>query len=259
MLEAGWFLHLFLVTPAAFLAGAVNALAGGGSFLTLPALMMIGVPGTHANATSAAAVLPGYMGGAAGFQKELAGYDRAILIKYCLYAMTGSVVGASLLILTPYRMFDFIVPLLLLVATLLFAFNKTLMVRLKLQSGDGQPLVPPFGGMFVVAVYGGYFNGGLGIILLALFTAIGMKDIHIMNGLKSVISFILSLVSVTCFIIAGLIEWQYAIPMMGAASLGGFVGAKLSKQLSREFVRTLVTLIGFFMTGWFIYRLVSSS
>src|SRR5690554_1307728 len=182
---------------AALLAGTLNTLAGGGTFLTFPALVLAGVPPVAANATSAVAVFPGYFGGALGFKRELKRFSgRQIGLLVCV-TIVGAAIGSALLMVSSNRLFSMIVPLLLLVATLAFTFGESIQ---KL-AGRSQGLLRPFGilGILLVSIYGGYFNGGLGIVLLALFALWGLTDIHAMNGLKNGQSFVLSAVSVVIF------------------------------------------------------------
>lgn len=164
-------LDLSVLFFAAFGAGVLNAIAGGGSFLTFPALVFTGVPPIAANATSAVAVFPGYLSGAAGFKEELRSYDRRSLVVLTCLSVLGGVFGALLLLVTPSEVFSFVVPWLLLFATLLFAFDKQLRA---LTISDGS--VGFWGrtvSTLIVTTYGGYFNGGLGIVLLALFSELG--------------------------------------------------------------------------------------
>lgn len=248
---------LIITGCAAFVAGVINAIAGGGSFFTFPALVLVGVPGIMANATSAIAVLPGYIGGALGFSKEIAGFDRKALGIFCLLSVCGAFIGASLLLVTSREIFDVIVPFLLIAATLLFAFNQKIIQFLKQIPRENQdkPIIHPYMGLFAVSVYGGYFNGGLGILLLALFAIIGLSDIHMMNGLKSLLSFVLSLMSAVTFTVAGLVDWNYAAIMMVMATLGGYIGAKWSKRLSKQLVSWIVITTGTITSIIFLYRL----
>lgn len=237
-----------LVVPivAACLAGMLNTIAGGGTFLTFPALVLAGVPPVAANATSAVAVFPGYFGGALGFKRELASFERRQIFTLLAVTILGAAIGSALLMVSSNSLFSTIVPLLLLVATLAFTFGD----RIQKLAGRSPGLLRPFGviGILFVSIYGGYFNGGLGIVLLALFALWGMSDIHSMNGLKNGQSFVLSAVSVLLFAAAGLVVWQHALPMMIAASVGGYLGAPLSRLLPKAVVRGLVTGIGALMT-----------
>jgi len=245
-------LDLTILFTAAFLAGVLNAIAGGGSFLTFPALVFTGVPPIPANATSAVAVFPGYLSGAAGFKEELRSYDRRALLVLTGLSIIGGVAGALLLLVTPSEVFSFVVPWLLLFATLLFAFDKKLRAMAR-REGEGGA----FGrtaATLAVTTYGGYFNGGLGIVLLALFSGLGFRDINLMNGLKNALSFILSGASVVTFALAGIIYIQEAAVMMVAATIGGYAGARLARRLPVQAVRAIVIVVGLGMTLAFLLR-----
>lgn len=240
---------IILVIFAGLGAGIINAIAGGGSFLTFPALVFTGVPTIAANATSAVAVFPGYLSGALGFLKELKSYPRGKVVILLGLSILGGILGSFLLLVTPASVFSFVIPWLLGFATLLFAFGKQ--VSAWAASGSGQGGVVGHIATLVVCIYGGYFNGGLGIVLLALFSALGMRDMNLMNGLKNVMSFALSGASVVTFTLAGIVVWPQAIVMMIAATVGGFIGAKLARRMSVTLVRTIVVVIGVVMTTIF--------
>ena len=240
---------LAIIIGAAFFAGVLNAIAGGGSFLTFPALVFIGVPPIAANATSAVAVFPGYLSGAAGFKSEIRSFDRRELFSLLCLSVMGGVAGALLLLVTPSEVFSFIAPWLLLLATLLFAFDKK--IRNWTQSERGVNPVGKTVATLAVTTYGGYFNGGLGIVLLALFSALGFRDINLMNGLKNVLSFILSGASVVTFLLAGIVYLREGAIMMIAATIGGYVGAKLARKLPESVIRPLVIVVGLGMTAVF--------
>lgn len=241
-----------VISIAAFLAGVLNAIAGGGSFLTFPALVFVGVPPIPANATSAVAVFPGYLSGAAGFLAEIRAFDRRELFTLLGLSILGGVLGAVLLLVTPSAVFSFIVPWLLLFATLLFAFDKKL--RTWTRSDQGSKPVGKTVATLAVTTYGGYFNGGLGIVLLALFSGLGFRDINLMNGLKNALSFILSGASVVTFLIAGIVYMKEAAIMMIAATIGGYVGARLVRKLPISVIRTIVIVVGIGMTVIFFSR-----
>ncbi|MFC6672213.1 sulfite exporter TauE/SafE family protein [Marinobacterium aestuariivivens] len=239
-----------LLMLAGYCAGVLNTIAGGGSFLTFPALVYAGVPPIAANATSAVAVLPGYLSGALGFRREIGEFTASELVRLCLLSLAGGIAGALLLLVTPAEVFDFVVPFLLLAATLLFAFGNRLMSLLR-RSGEPLPMAP---GLLAVSVYGGYFNGGLGIMLLAQFAAAGMQRLHLMNGLKNLLSFVLSSISVAAFAVAGIVEWPQALLMMVAATIGGYSGAGIARALSPRIVRAIVIIVGLLMTLIFLLR-----
>ena len=240
---------------AAFGAGVLNTIAGGGTFLTFPALVFTGMPPVAANATSAVAVFPGYLAGALGFRNELGRFDRRALLRLSLITLAGGVVGSGLLLVSSNAAFSIVVPFLLLAATLAFLLGD----RIRAFAASHARAVTPQGalGLFAVSVYGGYFNGGLGIVLLALFALWGMTDLHGMNGLKTGLSFVLSSISVAVFALAGLVAWPQALLMMLAATAGGYAGAPLARALPKETVRWLIAAIGFGMSAVFFWRLVA--
>ncbi|MBK7613525.1 MAG: sulfite exporter TauE/SafE family protein [Burkholderiales bacterium] len=245
-----------LLLAAAFGAGVLNAIAGGGSFLTFPALVFTGVPAIAANATSAVAVSPGYLGSAMGFKAELAALPRARLLQEGLVCAAGGLAGAALLLVTPAKLFSAIVPWLLLFATALFAAGPGLL-RCRAQGAASPAHAHPAArllGLLVVAVYGGYFNGGLGILLMALYTVSGEPSLNTANALKNLNSLVLSLLSVAAFSWAGAIQWPQALVMAMAATAGGFWGARLARRLPVAVVRAVVTGTGLVMAGLFFAR-----
>lgn len=246
-------LDALLLVAAAFGAGVLNTVAGGGTFLTFPALVAVGVPAVAANATSAVAVFPGYLGGTLGFRAELAAIPRRRLLRLVAVTLGGGLAGSALLLLSSDRAFEAVVPVLLLGATLAFLWGD----RARAWAARRARAIAPEGalGLLAVSAYGGYFNGGLGILLLALFALWGMDDIHRMNALKSGLSLALSAISVAVFAAAGLVRWPEAALMMLAATVGGYAGAPLARALPRGVVRGIVAAIGFGMSALFLWRL----
>jgi hypothetical protein len=247
-----------LLALAAFAAGVLNAIAGGGSFLTFPALVFTGVPPIAANATSALAVSPGYLGSVWGFRSELQALDPRLLRREALLAAVGGLCGAGLLLVTPAKVFSGLVPWLLLFATVLFAAGPHLAQWGRRTDANG---IESSGlarwrlpGLLLVSVYGGYFNGGLGILLMALYTLTGEARIHTANALKNFNSFVLSILSVVAFAVAGAIVWPQAVLMMVCASAGGFAGARLARRLPASWVRGLVIATGLVMSVAFFQR-----
>ena len=246
------FLNIGVLIAAAFFAGGLNAIAGGGSFLTFPALVFVGVPPIAANATSTVAVFPGYLSSALGFLKELKAFGLKQLIVLTGLAVLGGVAGGLLLLVTSSDVFKTVVPYLLLFATILFAFGDKISVYIarhrKGETSESWSLT------LLVCTYGGYFNGGLGIVLLALFSAQGYRDLNLMNGLKSGLSFILSVASIVTFAVAGIVFWQEAATMMVANMLGGFFGAKVARKLPRKIMRRFIVIVGLMMTVAFFFQ-----
>ena len=240
--------EIALLLSAAFVAGALNAVAGGGSFLTLPALVFVGVPPVVANATGTVALLPGYAAGAWGFREDTApppGLSMRLLVALSLI---GGAAGAALLLVTSNEMFAIIVPWLLLVATILFAFGPQLRELL----AGGKPSTTK--ATMAVAVYGGYFNGGLGILLLALFGLLGQTQLNAMNGLKNLVSTLLTAIAVAVYAYGGVVNWRYALLMMLAATAGGYIGARVARRIPAQWLRWGIVATGLVMTGIFFAR-----
>lgn len=245
--------EVLILLLAAFGAGIVNSIAGGGTFLTFPALVYVGVPPVIANATSAVAVFPGYLSAAAGFREEIGSLDRAKLVRAIGVSLVGGLVGGLFLLVSSDDVFSVVVPFLLLAATAAFAFQTQLQGWMR----NGAFRAQPYGvfGLFAVAVYGGYFNGGLGIVLLALFALWGMENLNLMNGLKNALSFVISAISVATFAVAGIVEWQAALLMALAAIAGGYAGARLARVLPKPVVRAVIIGIGLTMSAVFFARI----
>lgn len=240
---------LALLLLAAMAAGALNAVAGGGSFFTFPALLFAGVPAVPANATSTVSLWPASLASAAAFREDLA-HERRALRTLGAVSLLGGLAGALLLLVTPERAFEGLVPWLLLVATLVFAVGPWLTARLRARA-----LHLPLAGMalvqLVVATYGGYFGGGMGILMLAAFAAMGMDDLNAMNGLKAILGVLINGVAVAAFVLAGIVAWQHALPMLAAGIVGGYAGARMSRKVPKQAVRAFVVLVGAALTTYF--------
>jgi uncharacterized membrane protein YfcA len=251
-----------LLAVAALGAGVLNAIAGGGSFLTFPALVATGVPPIVANATSAMAVAPGYLGSTLGFREEIAAQPRPRLWQEMAVVALGGVCGALLLLVTPSSVFSGLVPWLLGFATLLFALGPRLTAWARghqaggaAQSANASRLGAGRAiAIFAVATYGGYFNGGLGILLMAVYLLLGETNLNAVNALKNLNSLVLSVLSVAAFAVAGAIVWPQAVWMMVWATLGGWAGARLARRLPMAWVRAIVIVTGVVMTVLFAMR-----
>lgn len=243
-----------LLASAAFAAGVLNAIAGGGSFLTFPALVFTGVNPIVANATSAVAVSPGYLGSTLGMRDELARVPPHRLRMEAGIAAAGGVVGALLLLITPASAFRAIVPWLLLFATVVFMAGPRCVRWLAEHRGGAPGRSARTWGLLAVSVYGGYFNGGLGILLMALYTVTGESRIHTANALKNLNSLVLSLLSVATFALAGAIAWGPAVLMMAAATAGGYAGARGARRLPAAAVRAVIIGTGIVMSAVFFWR-----
>jgi uncharacterized membrane protein YfcA len=237
-----------LLVAAAFGAGALNSIAGGGSFLSFPALVFSGVPAVAANATSTVAIWPGSVASAWGYRTELAS-ERERLLSLSLISLVGGVAGALLLLLTPSRVFEAMVPFLLLLATLIFTFGDAVRARVKAGSRASVLVL-----QVAIAIYGGYFGGGMGLMMLAAFTLMGMTDIHRMNALKSALGTLINGAAVVTFAIAGVVQWLPAGLMIAGAIAGGFGGAVLARRVDPKRVKPVVIVLGWVLTAAFFYR-----
>ncbi len=240
---------LVVLTVAGLFAGGLNAVAGGGTFLSFPALVWLGIPPIMANATATLTAMPGYIGSAWAYRHDVAAEGTLRLRAIILVAIVGGLAGAALLLVTPGEAFVGIVPWLLLAATCLFAAGPRLLAAVRSGGrGAAGPLVSA-AAILAVSIYGGYFNGGLGIMLLALFGLIGFTNLHGMNGLKNLLSAILSIVSVATYATAGLIAWDSALVLAIATTIGGYVGAWQARRIQRtDLLRAGIVAIGAIMT-----------
>jgi uncharacterized membrane protein YfcA len=253
---------LLLVTLAAAVGGAMNAIAGGGTLVTFPAIVALGIPPLIANATSTVALWPGAVGSMWGYRKELKGAG-AWAIRFAPPSLLGGGLGAGLLLRTPAESFERIVPFLVLGATLLFLVQRPLMrwLRLGRNSEPGQkaeePATPPWSFVifqFAVGVYGGYFGAGIGILMLAVLGLMGFRNIHRMNGLKNWGGLCMNAVAATMFALSGIVNWPVALAMAVGGLLGGYGGSRLAQAVGQERVRAAVVVIGLGSFVWLLVR-----
>jgi uncharacterized membrane protein YfcA len=251
-----------LVFLSALIAGMMNSVAGGGTLVAFPTLLWIGVEPIRANVTCTVALWPGSLGAMVGFRREL-GDSRRLMLLLGVPSIFGGLIGAGLLLLTPSRVFASIVPFLILFATILFAAGEPITKRLartaNLQSQtDRSPRRAWWIGaivfQFVVAIYGGYFGAGMGILMLAALGLMGLTDIHQMNGLKNFFAVCINIVASAYFIASGRVEWTYGLVMVVGAIAGGYGGAGLARKLGRRFVRRAVIVIGLGMAVSLLFR-----
>ncbi len=242
-------MDLLLLGLAGVLGGALNALAGGGSFVTLAALVCVGLPPVVANATGTAALLPGYVVSAWRFRRDLAvprGVSLSVLLSLTLL---GGSVGAGILLHSSAQLFAALVPWLVLLATAMFALAPMLLRRQR-PASTAVALVS----LFAVCVYGGYFNGGLGIILLAALSLLGQRNLAAMNGLKNAMSALLTAVAVAVYWAGGLIALPPLLILAGAAIVGGYAGAALSYRIPAAALRGFIVAVGLALALLFFLR-----
>ena len=241
---------------AGALGGALNAVAGGGSFIAFPALLFTGVGPVAANATNTLALWVGVTASGGAYRKHL-NISRRVMIPLIVMSIVGGLAGAVLLINTPAQTFLRVLPWLLLGATLLFTFGKHLTGRISAGISHESSNAAVAGACLFelfVAVYGGYFGGGMGIMNLAMLAAIGMTDMHAMNALKVVLGGFINGVATITFIATGAIVWRQGVVMTAGAILGGYFAAHYSQKLPQSWIRALVIAIGFAMTIYFFVR-----
>jgi uncharacterized membrane protein YfcA len=239
---------------AAVAAGAINAVAGGGSFISFPALLLIGVPPITANATNTTALWPGSLASVGAYRRELAVQRKGIVL-FSAISMLGGLLGALLLLRTGESTFEALIPYLLLLATAVFAFSPQITKLTRRAGGKGgeQPArrVAVLAVYFAVAVYGGFFGAGLGILTLAVLGLLGLENIHEMNALKTLQASLVNGVAVIAFVLAGAVDWPLALLMTVGAIAGGYGGAAIARQVSPQLVRWIVIGISVSLTVYF--------
>lgn len=241
---------------AGALGGALNSVAGGGSFIAFPALLFTGVPPIPANATNTIALWTGAAASGGAYRNRL-DVPRRVMIPLLAASLIGGLLGAYLLLKTPAHTFMRVLPWLTFGATLLFAFGK------RLAGGRGSviehettraALVGAALFQFCVAVYGGYFGGGMGIVMLAMLAVLGMTDIHAMNALKSLMGFVINGVAVVTFIVARAVFWRHGLIMIVGGIIGGYLGAHYAMKLPQVWIRWFVVAVGAGMTVYFFWK-----
>jgi uncharacterized membrane protein YfcA len=231
---------------AGVLGGAVNAVAGGGSFVTFPALLFAGVGPLAANATSTIALWVGASASGRAYRSKLK-FSRRVMAPLVVASLVGGMIGAVLLIKTPAQTFMHVIPWLMLAATLLFAFGKYLTNRISAEierEASNRAVISAAIFELIVAIYGGYFGGGVGLMNLAMLASLGMSDIHAMNGLKAVLGSTTNGVATFLFVFSGLIAWRQASVMTLGALAGGYATAHFAQKLSQEWIRRFVIVAG---------------
>ena len=246
---------------ASFLAGALNAMAGGGSFLSFPALLNVGVLPIQANATNTVALWPGQLTSIAAYRDDLR-QNLRLLTPLCIAAALGGLAGAIVLLHTGQATFMHLIPWLLLVAALLFAASAPISAWLRTRATGGpantppaEPsLVPLFVGMLFVCFYIGYFGAGAGFLIMSLLALFGMQNINQINALKVCTTTLANGIAVLTFIVGRQIVWRYCLLMTIAAAIGGYLGGRSSRKLNPQFMRVLIVAIGLGMSAYFFWK-----
>ncbi len=246
---------------ASAIAGAINAVAGGGTLVSFPALVWAGLPDKLANATSTVALWPGSVGGMWGYRRELAGAGRWMIL--IVPSVLGSAAGARLLLATSAETFRAIVPYLILFATALFMLQGPIGRLVKREAASDRPptwlLAIVVVLQSVIAVYGGYFGAGIGILMLSNLSLLRIENIHQMNGLKSLLAACINVVAAANFILAGTVDWPKALVMVVGAIMGGYGGATIARTLGQTTVRWIVACIGLSIATFKLYEQIRAS
>ena len=242
--------RIAIIFGAAFIAGAINSVAGGGTLVSFPALIWVGLPSVVANATSTVGILTASFGGIVGYRHDLETAPRRSYL-LIIPSIIGGIVGAVLLRMTPSHVFDRLVPLLILFATFLFMLQEPVQRFIRRgKTGHAHSAGYAIGALtfqLCVALYGGYFGAGIGILMLAALGILGYTDIHQMNGLKNLLALFINGVAAVYFIVMKMVIWPAVIIMAVGAIAGGYGGAGVAKKIGQKGVRRIVIAVGFSM------------
>jgi uncharacterized membrane protein YfcA len=253
---------MLLIGAGGFAAGAVNSMAGGGTFFSFPALLAVGLPPVVANASNSVALWPGSLSGAWAYRQELARYRR-YLLPMGIASFAGGAAGGLLLLLAGDARFSALIPWLLAFATLLFAFSPQLSKALRRlrpevqhRAGSGHGAGSPVGWavQLLVSVYGGFFGAGMGILMMASLAIGGHEDVQHINALKNILSAVIYSVTVVTFVVAGAVSWPHTLVMLATASLGGYWGARMARRIQGPWLRRLVIAVGGALTIYYFYK-----
>ncbi len=251
--------HGTVLFLAALLAGAMNSVAGGGSFVSFPMLLFVGIPPINANATNTVALWPGQPASVWAYRHEFRSLPRRVLVPLTITGILGGVLGAWVLLKTPPKTFMILVPWLLLLATVIFMMSGRISRWVQQRAEHGEHHEFATGrGIFLqmfIAFYLGYFGAGGGILLLAVLALLGMDHIHTMNALKAWLTTVSNGVATILFVLTPhVVYWPQAILMIIGAITGGYFGAFYARKTKPEYVRAIVIVIGFVLTAYFFYK-----
>jgi uncharacterized membrane protein YfcA len=235
---------LLIAAAVAFLAGVMNSIAGGGSLILFPTLVALGLPTVAANVTNSVAQWPGYLGGIFGFRGEYAG-QRGRIIRFGIVAVLGGLAGSILLLTTPSSAFDVVVPVLVLLASLLLAVQPLLTTRLRRAEEGARRREPAwvYVALFLATVYGGYFGGALGVILVGVL-GVALQRLKLANALKSVLAAVTATVTLVVFGLFGPVHWDVVAVAAPASLIGGFLGARIATRIPTTPLRVLIVVFG---------------
>jgi hypothetical protein len=244
-------LSYVLLAASAFAAGGINAIAGGGTLVTFPTLLALGFDPKLANGTSTVALWPWSLGSAYGYRDDLRHPStRRTFAMLSLPSLCGGTLGTALVVWTPSEAFARLCPYLILAATILFALSPRVAKRASDPGAAAEPRPTALRriaitvGQFAIAIYGGYFGAGLGILMLALLARLRMESLHHANAVKALLGMLVNGAAAIVFMATGLVAWPAALAMGAAAMLGGFAGARLAKRLPARGIRAAIVLLG---------------
>jgi hypothetical protein len=246
---------LLIAAGVALLAGGVNSVAGGGSLILFPTLVALGLGTVEANVTNSVVQWPGYLGGVAGFRREYAG-QRGRLVRFGVVALLGGAAGSVLLLTTPSEAFDVVVPVLVLLASVLLAFQPLINRRLRRSEDDAARPDPAwlYVMLFLATVYGGYFGGALGVILVGLL-GVALHRLRLANALKSALSAVTATVSLVVFAIFGDVHWGVVAVAAPASLVGGFLGARVATRIPTTPLRVFIVVFGVAVSVYLFLRI----
>jgi hypothetical protein len=245
---------LALLLLAALLGGGVNALAGGGTFIVFPSLLLAGVSSVKANATASLVFAPGSLVSTWVYRSTLTGQSRARIAWLLIVSLAGSAAGSVLLLNTSNKTFSSLVPWLLLIAALFFMFAPRLRAAAARSTGNA-PGAVLFAGQFVIAIYGGYFGAGMGVLMIALFLVASDMGVQASNGVRLLCGTGINILAIALFAWRGALDWKAGIPMLLAGIAGGYYGARIVRRLNEETARKSILIYAWALTAYFFVRL----
>ncbi|WP_426956288.1 sulfite exporter TauE/SafE family protein [Muricoccus radiodurans] len=241
-----------ILLVAGLIAGAMNAAAGGGSFVTIPAMVLVGLPSVAANASSTVALLPGTLASAWAWRRDFRSFEGIGLRTLLVISVVGGLAGAVLLLVTPQPAFDRLLPWLMLLATLAFSFGKRIGAALRARTRIGPGAV--LAAQVVLSVYAGYFGGGVGIMMMAVWGILGDLDVKAMSAVRTLLVSAANAVAVILFAMVGPVFWPQTLIMLVAAILGGYAGARVAQRLPATVLRGVIIAFSTAMTALFFWR-----